>query len=600
MRYLLAHESAAGAAIEDLIPATIVALVALAAVGAFAWAHRSGRTKVLTRLGDFSERVSGLPGWASLPLAIAGGALLVAFFGFYWDVATHIDNGRDPGPFANPSHFLIIGGLAGIALAGAVSVLLGRDADKSAVRLREGWYAPVGGLLLLLCGGIAVMGFPLDDVWHRLFGQDVTLWSPTHIQMVGGASLSTLALWVLFVEGKRARKESRNEGFLKVLEGVIAGAFLVGLSALQAEFDYSVPQFRLLFHPVLLMGSAAICFVAARIRLGRGGALTAAVVFLALRGVLSFAIGPIMDHTTLHFPLYIVEALAVEAVAWKFSTDRQLRFAAFAGLAIGTVGLVAEWVWSQVWMTMSWPASLLPEGAIFGFIAALAGAMVGGYIGRALLEPGSPRQFGSRVLAVATTIGVIFVLVYPFPAGDKIPGNATVEALPTDRDGWARITVALDPADLADDSEWFNVTSWQGGGSVVQELVPTGDGTYIAPDPVPITGEWKTQLRLQDNRAQMAVPIYLPEDPVIPAEGVPVPRAGDVRPLESDKELLLREAKEVSYVVTFIASSVLALLVAAWIFAIVWGMRRIERSLGAAPPPATRTSRSRVPAAGTG
>ena len=36
------------------------------------------------------------------------------------------------------------------------------------------------------------MTFPVDDVWHRLFGQDVTLWSPTHVLMVGGGSLATL------------------------------------------------------------------------------------------------------------------------------------------------------------------------------------------------------------------------------------------------------------------------------------------------------------------------------------------------------------------------------------------------------------------------
>ena len=30
---------------------------------------------------------------------------------------------------------------------------------------------------------------------------------------------------------------------------LLAGAFLVGLSTVQAEFDFSVPQFRLLSHP---------------------------------------------------------------------------------------------------------------------------------------------------------------------------------------------------------------------------------------------------------------------------------------------------------------------------------------------------------------
>ncbi|MGH2754981.1 MAG: hypothetical protein ACRDLB_11170 [Actinomycetota bacterium] len=580
MRYehILAHESAAGAATEDLIPATIVAVVMLAGLAAFGVAHRRGRTKVLTNLASFSERVSGLPGWTALPLSIATGALLVAVFGFYWDVATHIDNGRDPGPFANPSHFLIIGGLAGIALAGYAAVLLGRDEDPTAVRIRPGWYAPVGGLLLLLCGGVAVMGFPLDDVWHRLFGQDVTLWSPTHIQMVGGASLSTLALWVLFVEGRRAAGDVPKKSFLFASECMIAGAFLIGLSALQAEFDYSVPQFRLLFHPILLMASAGVVLVAARIKLGKGAALLAVGFFLLVRGIVSAAVGPLMDHTTLHFPLYLAEALAIEAIALRVSTDRQLRFAAFAGVAVGTVGLAAEWMWSHLWMTMSWPASLFPEGAILGFIAAIAGSVLGGYIGRALLEPGRPRQFGSKALAVATTAGIVLVLVYPFPAGDKIPGSATVAVTPAEREGWGTVEVAMDPPSTADDSEWFNVTSWQGGGSVVQELDPTGDGTYAAADPVPLTGEWKTQIRLHDDRSLMAVPIYLPEDPVIPAEGVPVPAPNEARALESDKELLLREAKDVSYAVTFAASSALALLVALWIAAMAWGLRRIEGS----------------------
>src|SRR5688500_20130288 len=107
----------------------------------------------------------------------------------------------------------------------------------------------------MVCGLIAVMGFPLDDVWHRIFGQDVTLWGPTHIQMVGGAALSTLALWVLLVEGMRAAGKPASPSKARMwlgLEMTIAGAFLIGASALKAEFDYSVPQFRLLFHPVLL------------------------------------------------------------------------------------------------------------------------------------------------------------------------------------------------------------------------------------------------------------------------------------------------------------------------------------------------------------
>ena len=42
-------------------------------------------------------------------------------------------------------------------------------------------------LLLTACGAFSLIGFPLDDVWHRLFGQDVTLWGPTHLMLIGGA-----------------------------------------------------------------------------------------------------------------------------------------------------------------------------------------------------------------------------------------------------------------------------------------------------------------------------------------------------------------------------------------------------------------------------
>ena len=147
-----------------------------------------------------------LAGWAGIGTVITSVSLIVAAFGFYWDVAWHIDKGRDAGPFATPAHFFIIAGLLGIALAGVVAVVVGAESpSRTSVRLWRNWEVPVGSVLLLVCGVIALLGFPLDDVWHTLFGQDVTLWGPTHIQMIGGASLATLAMWALLEEGRRSR-----------------------------------------------------------------------------------------------------------------------------------------------------------------------------------------------------------------------------------------------------------------------------------------------------------------------------------------------------------------------------------------------------------
>ena len=107
---------ARGAPLSDLITLTIVFAVAGLLLLAVSVAHRRGRFTWLQRLGDFAESTSGLPPWAALPQSIGAVSLVTAAFGFYWDVSWHIDRGRDPGPLANPAHYFIIFGLAGLAL----------------------------------------------------------------------------------------------------------------------------------------------------------------------------------------------------------------------------------------------------------------------------------------------------------------------------------------------------------------------------------------------------------------------------------------------------------------------------------------------------
>src|SRR5207244_5836978 len=225
-------------------------------------AHRSGRIAWLGRLAGLGERLTGLPGWASIPASVLGGSLLIAVFGMYWDISLHIDNGRDPGPLANPAHYLILFGLYGVFASGCLAIALPKDRPgPAAIRIRSDWYAPVGGLLIAACGAFALIGFPLDDMWHRLFGQDVTLWGPTHLMLFGGASMTLIGQAVLLQEGMRARRAARREsgGGTRDLPLITAvrrvgmmGGLLIGLSTFQGEFDFGVPQFRFIFQPLLI------------------------------------------------------------------------------------------------------------------------------------------------------------------------------------------------------------------------------------------------------------------------------------------------------------------------------------------------------------
>src|SRR3954471_16131251 len=310
---------AGGAEIAQIAIATVAATIVTSALLFLGFGHRSGRTQILQRLADHGERASGLPGWVAFPSAVATVSLLTAVFGMYWDISIHIDQGRDPGPLANPAHYFILAGLFGIFSAGFFTMVLPKEKPSGvAVRIGRDWWAPLGGVLICACGAFSLIGFPLDDVWQRIFGQDVTLWGPTHLQLFGGAGLSTLGGMILLVEGAAEAGEIRPSGatsMVRLNQVLLGGAFLIGLSTFQGEFDYAVPQFRLVFHPILLMLAASIALVAVRVWAGRGAAIGAALMFIALRGILSLLVSPLFGHTTLHFPLYLAEALVVEGVA---------------------------------------------------------------------------------------------------------------------------------------------------------------------------------------------------------------------------------------------------------------------------------------------
>jgi hypothetical protein len=450
--------------------------------------------------------------------------------------------------------------------------------------------------MITICGAASLSAFPLDDIWHRIFGQDVTLWGPTHLMLIGGASLSVLGAWALHVEGDEVR---RDEGrplrwWTRARELVLAGAFLVALSTFQAEFDFSVPQFSLLLQPILIMLAAGIALVAARIRFGPGGAIAGLLVYLAIRGLLALLVGPVFGQTVPTFPVYLVEALVVEGIAllWlrgRPAAERPISFGAICGLGIGTIGLAGEWAWNQTWVVNEWLPELFPEGAILGFLAAIAGGVIGGFIGRSL-TPGVERseRMPSLAVPVAAALGVgVIAFAIPLNAGDPVRAGFNLTQTTLDGEPAVAGTVTLDPPDAADDAYWFQTTSWQGGNgskSRVNQLERIGEGTYRIAEPIPVSGTWKTTLRLHDGRRMAGLPVFLPEDPAIPAEEVPVPLSGS-REFALDKENLQREQKEdVAGWITLAAYLGVGLLSLGLVALNAWGLKRLER-LAAGPGP---------------
>ncbi|MGH3942919.1 MAG: hypothetical protein ACRDTG_30715 [Pseudonocardiaceae bacterium] len=591
---------AGGAALDQIVLASTAAALLTAGLLLLGYGHRTGRIPVLRWLARTTERwpfSAGQPGWVELPSTLALFSLITALLGMYWDVSLHIADGRDEGPLANLAHYPIMFGLFGVFASGVLAMVLpvGQRPGPAAVRITRDWYAPVGGVLIASAGFFALLGFPLDDVWHRLFGQDVTLWGPTHLMLIGGAGLSLIGLAVLEQEGRLARRsagqaETVTSLGLFVRRGMIMGGLLAGLSVFQGEWDFGVPQFRMVHQPLLIAMAAAGALVAARLWMGRGGTLFAVGFYVVLRGGTAVIVGPILGEPFASIPLYLAEALLVELAAVLLAlrprTSGPLTLGVVGGLLIGTAGFAAEYAWTQVAFRLPWTTDILVEGTLMAVTGGLAGG-IGGALLAMGLQGRLPRPAVARPLFIGCLlvlgVGVANGLVITVPDGVRAEVTITRVA-GSDMPDAGQAVVRIIPASAIDDPSWLTLTAWQGGDLHVDHLVPLGDGRYRTTEPMPLHGDWKTLIRLHDGRTLAAVPVYLPLDEVIGEPEVPA-LAQFTRDVVDEQPILQREIKEgVPSWLWTTASTVVLTCALMLLLLLGWGVSRVARAAAMVAP----------------
>lgn len=585
---------AGGAAAKEVLIATLIGGGIFSTVVVIALLDRNGKISWLKSAGTFAGKQLNLPSWAAVPLVVLTTSLLCAVFGLYWDISLHLSKGRDPGPLANPSHYFILLGLLGCFSAGVFAITMPRPDVKPSpwsIKLSDSWYAPVGGILIAMSAAFGLIGFPLDDVWHRMFGQDVTLWGPTHLLMLSGAGLTLIGAMVLLTEGGWARAQEsagqprnpRHGLIMQIRKASAAGGLLVGLSIFQGEFDYGIAQFQMAFDPMMVMFAAGLALVFGRIWVGKGGALMAALFFVVVRGALTLIVAGVFDRPVAHFPLYVGCALVVEVVALAMAgsmNKKPLTFAAAAGVGIGTIGLASEWGFSHVWAVYPWTASLLPEGAIVGFVAAMSGAFIGAWMANSL----SLRPQITGALRWAPIAGVFaVVLMTGWGLHQTEPKNVvatiTTQKVDTGKPGtWIMATAKLNTTYFDDGNKWAKQLAWQGPGFVVNDLKRVGPATYVTTEPMPTFGKWKSMLRFHAGNSLMGVPLYEPADAAIPAAAVPaLPHM--TRQLLADRTILQRESKIKGGVVSSLAYLAIFLIATLLLTSLALGIWRISQPL---------------------
>jgi hypothetical protein len=562
-------------------------VVGLAVVGAPA-SPRWPLLQPLSRVPRGLTRITRIPGWAAVAIGMAMFGLLVAGEGFYADVSWHIALGRDDQLMTAPHTSILLGLvmiLGGAVLGTVVATFDGVEGlHVGALRV------PVVLLPLWALGLGAVAGFPLDEIWHREYGIDVTMWSPTHMLMILGATFTGLAAWlVLAGSGVRPTDGPWARG-----AHVVCGWLTIqGLLAPQGEFTFGVPQFSLLFSPILVCMAAGLGLVAFRLVHGRGWALGLVLVSFALQSAQLGSDGS-QPVDTRFGATFIASALVVELAAWLLGTQDELRLALVSGIGIGTLGLAGEWIWNaDAWQP--WTSALLPEAAVLGAIAAVGAAVLGVAVARAL-SGGTGRGVPGAVVALAAC-ACLAVIVLPLrrPTGDV---RAAVHLEPAAA-GTAFVEVTLSPPDAARDAYWFQATAWQGGGLVLADMEPAGaPGRFRSDEPVPVNGLWKTLLRLHRGAEMMAVPIFLPADPDI--DEPEVPAVDRTVAFSSERAFLLRETHGGNGWLSPVIHLTLVAVVALWAAAFAAAVRHLAPVRRSGPPGGAAAAASAAAAGGAG
>jgi hypothetical protein len=95
------------------------------------------------------------------------------------------------------------------------------------------------GSLIVTTSGLVVflVAAPIDQVWHRIFGLDLTTWSPTHLGLFAGTELAILGVLMgVYRHGRTDQRRSFDGMALLCLGGFLLEAFLFACG--QQEYGY--------------------------------------------------------------------------------------------------------------------------------------------------------------------------------------------------------------------------------------------------------------------------------------------------------------------------------------------------------------------------
>lgn len=347
-------------------------------------------------------------------------AKLVGAWGLTWDIQWHLRIGRDS--FWIAPHVMMYSGVtAGLVVAFGVLALetwRGRGTPPRPGALRAAGLTGTRGFHLAAWGvALVILAAPIDELWHRLFGLDITLWSPPHLLGLLGTGINTIATLLIATEVYPARSR------LRWLALLLAGGLLYGGTRIVLEPAWLTAYNHggVAFHTFALLGAlvlpialipaarllgprwAPVALVATALAISVAGEQIAQAGFALVRPVSVIGEEIAKDPTSAIAqaaairekargsitPLWLRLLLPLGAAAVMSVLDARRRPGA-AGAAYG-VALLALYGWSISQSPAFAP--LVPSAAetaaavVIAALAGVIGATAGRYLADALQSP---------------------------------------------------------------------------------------------------------------------------------------------------------------------------------------------------------------------
>jgi hypothetical protein len=368
-------------------------------------------------------------------------AKILALWGLQWDIQWHIRIGRDSAWI--PPHLMMYAGVMLVVLLSFGTLASDTWRRRGAGAWRRRGARPAGREMAVMgfvstpgfhlaAWGIAltVLAAPIDDLWHRLFGIDVTLWSPPHLLGLFGSFVNTAACMLIACEVYPARAAMGRAAMV-----VCAGLLLIGLNlTAQQAFHFAYVHGGLAFHLFALVGT--LVFPLALLTAAALTGLRTAPLLALLASMALSLVG--VEIARQGFEILRPVPLAAEEIA-KDPTSPIAIAQAIArknGRAPTGFGSTARQVLSliPVLVLVALDARRRPVVATIGYGLALLATMGWALAGSPAYAPMTP-GIGVTALALALTVVAAVVsaagarrLIAALDGGDVIPAPPHVPA----------------------------------------------------------------------------------------------------------------------------------------------------------------------------